>query len=97
MNSDGYQIVTGKKKALRELAKATLNMNTTKIKSGKQNKPLLIAKLAEKEPRQQIIQFSSSMTKFTGASITLEYAFRLVLEAVKEPADASIETILLSL
>ena len=92
LDSDGYQIVTHKRKALGELAEAIFNMSATKTKPGMQGRPPLTAKLTEKELRQQIIQFSSPMTKFTGASITPEQAFGLVLETVRESADANIKT-----
>ena len=91
MDSDGYQIVTHKKKALRELAEITFNMSAAKNKSEKQDRLSLTAKLAEKESGQQIIQFSSPGTKFIGASITPEQAFQLVLETVGESADTSME------
>ena len=91
LDSDGYQIVTRKRKALGKLAEATLNMGAAKTKLGKQSRPSLTAKLAEKESGQQTIQFSSPGTKFTGASITPEQAFGLVLEAAGESADTSME------
>ena len=79
------------------MAEAILNMSTAKIKSGKQDRLLLTAKLAEKEFGQQTIQFSSLRTKFTGASITPEQVFGLVLETVGESADTSMEAALSSL
>ena len=97
LDSDSYQIVTCKRKGLGELAEATLNIGGAKTKPEKQNRPSLTAKLAEKEPGQQTIQFSSPMTKFTGTSTTPEQVFRLILEVVRESADASMETTLSSL
>ena len=55
LDSDSYQIVTRKRKALGELAEATLNMGGAKTKPEKQDRPSLTAKLAEKEPGQQTI------------------------------------------
>ena len=92
LDSDGYQIVTHKRKALRELAEASFNMSAAKSKSGKQGRPSLAARLTEKEPGQQTIQFSSLVTKFTEApSATPEQAFELVLKAVGDSADTSME------
>ena len=92
LNSNRYQIVTRKKKVLEELAEASLNMDAAKSKSEKQNRPSLAARFTEKESGQQIIQFSSPVTKFTEASAMIpEQAFELVLEVVGDSADTSME------
>ena len=73
------------------MSKVTLNMSAGKNKSGKQGRPLLMAKLAEKKPGQQTIQFSSSITKPAEALIISDQAFGLVLEAVGGPTNVSME------
>lgn len=91
LDGDGYQIVTRKRKALGELAEATLNMNASKSKAGKQGRPPLSARPTDKEPGQQIIQFLSPATEFTGTPLTPKPAFGLVLEAVRESAETGTE------
>ena len=92
LDSKGYQIVTRKKKALEELAEAFLNIGAVKSKLGKQGRLLLATRLTEKKLRQQTIQFSSPVTKFTGAfGITLEQAFELVLETIEDSTDTNMK------
>ena len=50
LDSNGYQIVTRKRKALRELAEAFLNMGAARSKLEKQSRLLSAARLTEKEP-----------------------------------------------
>ena len=70
LGNDAYQIIIRKRKILGEMSEATLNMSVDKNKSGKQGRPPLMAKLAEKKPGQQTIQFSPSTTEPARALIT---------------------------
>lgn len=46
-----------------------------------------------RKPGQQTIQFFSPTTNFTGAPITPEQAFELVVKSVEKPADTNMEAL----
>ena len=72
LDENGFQMVTRKQKALGNLTDTSVNTLTGKTRTEKPRRPPMSTKLAEKEVRQQTIQFSSSLKNFTGTLTTSE-------------------------
>lgn len=87
LNEKSFQIMTQKKKALRNLTESFINAVASCTRSKKRGKLLTATKLAEKELGQQTIQFLSLSTHFTKVQTT----HKQHIKSTKEPIANLIE------